>query len=145
MTVASSPIEQTNTAAVELCTSTRAAPAATRVHGRPTGGAGTVDGSAGWLKRVSRFGATMWLAWVFAVVGSIFLTNLLYFTAIDRVGLSRATLFGNLQPFFAVVGSLLGIVLAPILPCALTLAYYDLRVRREAFDIQILSEQLGPR
>ena len=51
----------------------------------------------------------------------------------------------SLQPFFAVVGSLLGIVLAPILPCALTLAYYDLRVRREAFDIQILSEQLGPR
>ena len=49
------------------------------------------------------------------------------------------------QPFFAVLGSLLGIVLAPILPCALTLAYYDLRVRREAFDIQILSEQLGAR
>ncbi len=43
------------------------------------------------------------------------------------------------------LGSLLGIVLAPILRCALTLAYYDLRVRREAFDIQILSEQLGPR
>jgi hypothetical protein len=49
------------------------------------------------------------------------------------------------QPIFAVLGSLLGIVLAPILPCALTLAYYDLRVRREAFDIQILSEQLGAR
>jgi len=29
------------------------------------------------------------------------------------------------------------------LPCALTLLYYDLRVRREAFDLQILSEQLG--
>jgi len=53
------------------------------------------------------FGATMWLAWAFAVVGSIFLTNLLYFTAIDRVGLSRATLFGNLQPFFAVLFAVL--------------------------------------
>ncbi|HEY3220144.1 MAG TPA: hypothetical protein VGJ80_05365 [Gemmatimonadales bacterium] len=49
----------------------------------------------------------------------------------------------SLQPAFVVVASLLGIVLAPILPCALTLLYYDLRVRREAFDIQILSEQLG--
>jgi hypothetical protein len=49
----------------------------------------------------------------------------------------------SLQPAFVVVASLMGIVLAPILPCALTLLYYDLRVRREAFDIQVLSEQLG--
>jgi hypothetical protein len=49
----------------------------------------------------------------------------------------------SLQPVFVVVASLLGIVLAPILPCALTLLYYDLRVRREAFDIQVLSEELG--
>jgi len=49
----------------------------------------------------------------------------------------------SLQPLFVVVASLLGIVLAPILPCALTLLYYDLRVRREAFDLQVLSEQLG--
>ena len=47
------------------------------------------------------------------------------------------------QPIFVVVASLLGIVLAPILPCALTLLYYDLRVRREAFDLQVLSDQLG--
>jgi hypothetical protein len=63
-------------------------------------------------------------------------------------GMSAAlgvTAGSNAQPFVAVVGSLLGVVLAPILPCALTLAYYDLRVRREAFDIQILSEQLGAR
>jgi hypothetical protein len=49
----------------------------------------------------------------------------------------------SLQPIFVVIASLMGIVLAPILPCALTLLYYDLRVRREAFDIQVLSEQLG--
>src|SRR5207244_10641881 len=47
------------------------------------------------------------------------------------------------QPVFVVFASLLGIVLAPILPCALTLLYYDLRVRREAFDLQVLSGQLG--
>jgi hypothetical protein len=43
------------------------------------------------------------------------------------------------RPFFVVFASLLGIALAPILPCALTLLYYDLRVRREAFDLQVLS------
>ncbi len=51
----------------------------------------------------------------------------------------------SIQSLFVVFAALLGIVLAPILPCALTLLYYDLRVRREAFDLQILSEQLGIR
>jgi hypothetical protein len=48
-----------------------------------------------------------------------------------------------LQPVLIVVASLLGIVLAPILPCAMTLLYYDLRVRREAFDLEVLGQQLG--
>lgn len=58
-------------------------------------------------------------------------------------GAANATGNAALQPLFVVLSSLLSIVLAPILPCALTLLYYDLRVRREAFDLQILSEQLG--
>ena len=49
------------------------------------------------------------------------------------------------QLFVSLGWVILGVMLAPILPCALTLLYYDLRVRREAFDLQILSEQLGPR
>ncbi|HEX5175299.1 MAG TPA: DMT family transporter [Gaiellaceae bacterium] len=48
------------------------------------------------------FGWKVWLGFGYAVVGPLFLTNLLWFTAIDRVGPSRAALFGNLQPFFAV-------------------------------------------
>jgi len=58
-------------------------------------------------------------------------------------GAANATGNAALQPLFVVLSSLLSILLAPILPCALTLLYYDLRVRREAFDLQILSEQLG--
>jgi drug/metabolite transporter (DMT)-like permease len=53
------------------------------------------------------FGWTMWLAFAYAVVGPLFLTNILWFTAIDRVGPSRASLFANLQPFFAVLFALL--------------------------------------
>ena len=34
-------------------------------------------------------------------------TNLLWFTAIDRVGPSRASLFANLQPFLAAVVALI--------------------------------------
>jgi len=48
------------------------------------------------------FGWKVWLGFGYAVVGPLFLTNILWFTAIDRVGPSRASLFANLQPFFAV-------------------------------------------
>jgi drug/metabolite transporter (DMT)-like permease len=53
------------------------------------------------------FGWTMGLAFGFAVVGPLFLTNLLWFTAIARVGPSRASLFANLEPFFAVLFAVL--------------------------------------
>jgi drug/metabolite transporter (DMT)-like permease len=53
------------------------------------------------------FSWAMWLGFGYAVVGPLFLTNILWFTAIDRVGPSRASLFANLQPFFAVVFALL--------------------------------------
>jgi drug/metabolite transporter (DMT)-like permease len=49
------------------------------------------------------FGWRLWLCFAFAVVGPLFLTNLLWFTAIDRVGPSRASLFSNVQPFFGVL------------------------------------------
>jgi drug/metabolite transporter (DMT)-like permease len=48
------------------------------------------------------FGWKVWLGFGYAVVGPLFLTNILWFTAIDRVGPSRAALFNNLQPFFSV-------------------------------------------
>jgi drug/metabolite transporter (DMT)-like permease len=52
------------------------------------------------------FGWKVWLGFGYAVVGPLFLTNLLWFTSIDRVGASRASLFANLQPFFAVIFAL---------------------------------------
>lgn len=45
--------------------------------------------------------ALVWAAFAFSVVGPLVLTNFLWFTAIDRVGPSRATLVTNLQPFLA--------------------------------------------
>ena len=49
----------------------------------------------------------VWLAFLYAVVGPLVITNLLWFSAIDRVGPSRASLFANLQPFLAAVIALL--------------------------------------
>jgi len=42
-----------------------------------------------------------------------------------------------------VVAHAVPMLLLPIISCVFTLMYYDLRVRREAFDLQILSHQLG--
>jgi drug/metabolite transporter (DMT)-like permease len=49
------------------------------------------------------FGWLTWLGFGFAVIGPLFLTNILWFTSIHRVGPSRASLFSNTQPFFGVV------------------------------------------
>jgi drug/metabolite transporter (DMT)-like permease len=51
--------------------------------------------------------ATIWIAIVFAVLGPLFLTNLLWFNAINRVGPSRASLYANLQPFLGAIFALL--------------------------------------
>jgi drug/metabolite transporter (DMT)-like permease len=53
------------------------------------------------------FGSLVWIGFAFAVLGPLVLTNLLWFTAIDEVGPSRASLFANLQPFLAAIVALL--------------------------------------
>ncbi len=53
------------------------------------------------------FGALVWLGFAFAVLGPLVITNVLWFTAIDRVGPSRSALYANLQPFLAAVIALL--------------------------------------
>ena len=42
-----------------------------------------------------------------------------------------------------IVNSLVKIALASALPCVYTMMYYDLRMRREGFDLQLLGQQLG--
>lgn len=44
---------------------------------------------------------------------------------------------------FMVLSYVVPVILYPAICCVFTLMYYDLRVRREAFDLQMLSQQLG--
>ncbi len=53
-------------------------------------------------------GLLVWLGLVFAVVGPLVLTTVLWFTAVHRVGPARATLVINLQPF---LGALFAVLL----------------------------------
>jgi drug/metabolite transporter (DMT)-like permease len=65
-----------------------------------------VSGSRQLSDQSFHFGALVWIGFVFAVLGPLVITNLLWFTAIDRVGPSRASLFANLQPFLAALVAL---------------------------------------
>jgi drug/metabolite transporter (DMT)-like permease len=49
----------------------------------------------------------VWVSFVFAVLGPLFLTNLLWFNSIDQIGPSRASLYANLQPFLGAIFALL--------------------------------------
>ena len=49
----------------------------------------------------------IWVAYVFAVLGPLCLTNLLWFNSIEQVGPSRASLYANLQPFLGAIFALL--------------------------------------
>src|SRR5207245_5555485 len=66
-----------------------------------------IVGAPQTLSQTFDFGWLTWVGFAYAVIGPLFLTNILWFTAIDRVGPSRAALFANLQPFFGVVFALL--------------------------------------
>ncbi len=52
-------------------------------------------------------GGLAWGAIVFATLGPLVLTNVLWFRSVSIVGPSRATLFANVQPFVAAVFALL--------------------------------------
>src|SRR5438034_4355422 len=68
-----------------------------------------VAGSRQLADQSFHFGALVWLGFALAVIGPLVVTNLLWFTAIDRVGPSRASLFANLQPFLAAIVALLAL------------------------------------
>jgi drug/metabolite transporter (DMT)-like permease len=52
-------------------------------------------------------GGLAWAAIVFATLGPLVLTNVLWFRSVNIVGPSRATLFANVQPFVAAIFAVL--------------------------------------
>jgi hypothetical protein len=95
-------------------------------------------GRSAELTRDSRL--KVFFTWLVIVIFTNILPSIVVFGISALIGPESP-----IQPFLSLGTIVLGVVLAPILPCALTLLYYDLRVRREAFDLEILSERLGTR
>ena len=80
---------------------------------------------------------------VFAIAFVAGLIVYLPILAVAGVGAAMAVESPITQQVFQVVVAALPMVLTPILACVFTLMYYDLRVRREGFDLQLLGQQLG--
>jgi len=54
-----------------------------------------------------------------------------------------AALGGAFEPVVAVLTAFVSLFVYPVISCVFTLFYYDLRVRKEGFDLEILAKQLG--
>ncbi len=59
------------------------------------------------------------------------------------IGGALATFIPALYETVTIGGQILQLMVYPIMACAFTLFYYDLRVRKEAFDLEYLSQQIG--
>jgi hypothetical protein len=83
--------------------------------------------------------------------GKVFLTLLLFIVLSFLLSLGADwiinTLFESqsLVAFRAqtIVGSLINIAVSPLQTIAITLLYYDLRIRKEGFDLEMLSQAMG--
>ena len=49
---------------------------------------------------------------------------------------------GGLDSVLAVFAACVSLLIYPLISCVFTLFYYDLRVRKEGFDLEMLSHQL---
>ena len=61
----------------------------------------TITGAAQLRSQDWSLGSEVWALLVFATIGPLVLTNILWFRSLDRIGPARATLAANLQPFLA--------------------------------------------
>lgn len=79
------------------------------------------------------------------IFGIFFVTWLIVFLPVVVIGalggilLLESPVFGQI---IQVAAAALPMILTPLFSCVLTLLYYDLRVRREGFDLEMLSQQL---
>ena len=59
------------------------------------------------------------------------------------LGAAAGALTGGLDAVVTVLVAVVSLLIYPLITCVFTLFYYDLRVRKEGFDLEVLSGQLG--
>ena len=89
---------------------------------------------------VGRIIAIYFLTWILVVSISALIWAVL---GVAAHGLTRAAGTTASAVFRQVVSTVVNIIVTPVMSIALTLAYYDQRVRKEAFDIESMMSLLG--
>lgn len=76
--------------------------------------------------------------------GKLFLALLvsLLLLTIPAVGLGAVSAFLGMEALFTIASVVLGVLISPFIYVTVTVLYYDLRVRKEGFDLEMLSEHL---
>jgi hypothetical protein len=82
-----------------------------------------------------------WKALALGVV-SIGLILVVYLGA-GVLGGIMGEVMGGLDEVLAVLAACVSLLIYPVISCVFTLFYYDLRVRKEGYDLEMLSRQLG--
>ena len=77
--------------------------------------------------------------WLWVV--SIGLILVLYLGAGTLAGLLNGVI-GGVDALVALLGAAISLLIYPLISCVFTVFYYDLRVRKEGFDLEMLSRQL---
>lgn len=68
---------------------------------------------------------------------------LLVYLSAGVLGGLLGTMLGSADLILALLGAAVSLLIYPVISCVFTLFYYDLRVRKEGFDIEMLSNQLS--
>ena len=68
---------------------------------------------------------------------------LVVFVGAGVVGGILGGVMGGLDVVLVVLGACVSLLIYPVISCVFTVFYYDLRVRKEGFDLEMLSRQLG--
>jgi hypothetical protein len=83
---------------------------------------------------------------IFRVISVVFVLMTLPIMALGGFATTRAGpegFAGTEGLAFSAVASLLSALIQPLLYCALTVAYYDLRVRKEAYDLELRAASMA--
>lgn len=82
---------------------------------------------------------------VFAVLAIIVVAQvLLSLSGSFFIQLFYGSVSGTGQALGGIISSVAGLLTFPLQPIAVTLLYYDLRIRKEGFDLEMLSQAIGP-
>ena len=76
--------------------------------------------------------------------GKVFAALLVTFVLllIPAVGLGALSAIFGLEALFSLASVVLGVLISPFIYVTVTVLYYDLRIRQEGFDLEMLSQHV---